>query len=257
MILFFGIPLKVYTTIDGITLTFVTTSITEFSLRARESFYREKVTMYWLRNVIQLGDVVYDIGANVGAYSLYAGRRLQGRSINKSGKVYAFEPAFSNFFPLCRNIEANNLNSTITPFPLALGNDRYETRFFLQSTTTGEALHGLGYPKSEGSEFEAKFQQGISVTPLDLFVENSDIRFPNHLKVDVDGSELDIIKGATSVLKDPRLKSIMIEINTDLSQGAIESNIFENGFELVKQEQWQGKNTFNMLFLRKEHISAT
>ena len=252
VLLLLKIPLKVRTRVDSAVIAFVTTSYTEYVLRARESFRREEVTMYWLRNIVNPTDVVYDIGANVGPYSLYAGHKIKtAKKKEKRAVVYAFEPAFSNFFPLCRNIEANELNDIVVPFPLALGKDRHETDFFLRTTITGDAMHGVTQPSSEGREFEPKFRQGIGVTSLDKFVQNGGVKFPNHIKIDVDGSELDIIHGADQVLRDFRLKSIMIEINANLSQGKIEEIITGHDFVEEMVEEWKGKNTFNKLYVRR------
>ena len=67
----------------------------------------------------------------------------------------------------------------------------------------------------------------------------------------MDGTESDIIAGMESVMRDERLKTIMIEINADISQGGIERAIVECGLEEMMAEQWSGKNTFNRLFVRK------
>ena len=96
-----------------------------------------------------------------------------------------------------------------------------------------------------------EFLQGVCVTSLDEFTCTAGILFPNHIKIDVDGTESDIIAGMESVMRDERLKTIMIEINADISQGEIERAIVECGLEEMMAEQWSGKNTFNRLFVRK------
>ena len=60
-----GIPLTVTSRVDGLQIKFVTTSALEYSLRAQKSYSRERVTLNWLRNTVNFGDVVYDVGANV------------------------------------------------------------------------------------------------------------------------------------------------------------------------------------------------
>ena len=247
VVLALGVSFKVVTKVDGFRITFLVGSYKEYMLRAQESYRREEVTMYWLRTLIGADDVVYDIGANVGAYSLYAAYLVS----RGSGQVYAFEPAFSNFFPLCRNIELNNFDKTVIPYPIAFGQSTYESKFFLRSTVRGDAMHGLSKPRSEGRVFDPEFLQGIYVTSLDEFTSSPEVAFPNHVKIDVDGTEPDIIAGMESVMKDERLKTIMIEINADISQGGIETTITEHGLEEVMTEQWTGKNTFNKLFVRK------
>jgi hypothetical protein len=60
-----GVTLKNTTLVDGERITFVTTSFIEYFLRAEESYTREEVTMYWIRNCVRPDDVVFDIGVNV------------------------------------------------------------------------------------------------------------------------------------------------------------------------------------------------
>jgi FkbM family methyltransferase len=202
--------------------------------------------MFWLRELIDSNDVVYDVGANVGAYSLYAGHVVA----RKSGQVYAFEPAYSNFHSLCLNIIENNLQDTVMPYPIALSDKTKEGKFYLRSVIPGEALHALGKAESEGRSFSHQFRQGTISTSLDEFVLNPDVRFPNHIKIDVDGLEYEIIQGMSAVLRDPRLKAIMIEINSDISDGAIENIISESGLVEIMSEQWHGRNSYNKLFTR-------
>lgn len=244
--LILGQPIRVVTHIDKYKIVFFVRSLLEYHLRAHESYNREKVTMHWLRSVVGIDDVVYDIGANVGAYSLYAGKKIA----QSSGKVYAFEPAYFNFSALCQNIIANNLNDIVTPYPLAFGSDSTPSKFFLSSTIEGSALHGLSEPVSENGSFVPQFQQGIFVTTLDDFVVHNQIDFPNHIKIDVDGSEQQILSGMKSVLTDRRMRSIMIEINSDIGDGEIERTIVTSGLEEVMVEKWPNKNTFNKLFVR-------
>ena len=242
-----GISLKVTTDIDKYRILFWASSYKEYMLRAQESYKREKVTMHWLRTLIGADDIVYDIGANVGAYSLYAGNVVS----RGSGQVYAFEPAFSNFFPLSRNIELNSLNEVVIPYSIAFGASTYVTSMYLRSTVRGDSMHGISQPISEGNVFEPAFKQGAFVTSLDEFTVNSEVEFPNHIKIDVDGSESEIIAGMRTVMSDDRLKTIMIEIDDNLSQGEIERTIGAYGLEEVMVEQWGEKNTFNKLFVRK------
>ena len=68
----------------------------------------------WLDKTLHDGDVFFDVGANVGIYSLYAALR------NPKTKVYAFEPEYSNLHQLKQNILLNSLAETIFPYSLAL-----------------------------------------------------------------------------------------------------------------------------------------
>ena len=105
ILLRYGIPLKNSTKVDGFVIKFRATSFLEYFLRAEESYVREEVTMYWIRNYINPDDVVYDVGANVGAYSLLIGKIVQ----SGNGRVYAIEPESNNYSALNRNIVLNQL----------------------------------------------------------------------------------------------------------------------------------------------------
>ena len=86
----------------------------EYDKRLR-SCAKEPETVDWIEGFIKEGDVVYDIGANVGAYSLLIAKHLNGR-----GRVYAFEPSFSTFAQLCGNVALNNCSQTVSPMYVAL-----------------------------------------------------------------------------------------------------------------------------------------
>ena len=88
------------------------------------------------------------------------------------------------------------------------------------------------------------------MTTLDEFCGQSGVAFPNHIKIDVDGTESDIVSGMQTTINDYKLKSVMIEINRDVSHDDIETTLVNSGFQEVKAEKWVGKNTFNKLFVR-------
>ena len=184
-----GVPIVNKTEVDGYTLNFVTTSFVEYFLRAEESYKREKVTMAWIRKYIQPDDVVYDIGANVGAYSLLIGKIVA----RGSGSVYAFEPGAANFFSLTRNIEANLLSEKVLAFPIAFGDARRISKFYLTDTTPGMARHAIDAPESDRERFRPELVHGAVVERLDNFVNEPWIVFPNHIKIDVDGVETKIV----------------------------------------------------------------
>lgn len=244
-----GWSTQVVTKIDGYELIFVVNSYIEYGLRAQQSYVRENVTMYWLRSIVEPGDAVYDVGANVGAYSLYAGRKVDCHG----GQIYAFEPAFSNFYPLSRNIYINKLTDTVIPFPFSVGCNTRIDKFYLSSIVEGAALHSVTKPESEGEEFSPEFLQGTYVTTIDDLATNTTLRFPNHVKIDVDGSELDVINGMQFSLRDHRLKSVLIEIDKDLYGSRIEEIIVPFGFSEIMSEKWESKNVHNVLFFRNSH----
>lgn len=245
-ILRFGIPLRVTTKVGDVTVQFLATSFTEYMLRAKLSYTREKVTMNWINHWIAPDDVVYDIGANVGAYSLLIGMKVA----SGKGKVLAFEPESANFSSLNRNILLNGLSGTVIPYATAFGDKSRASEFYLSSTVPGSAMHGVDRAESDGIKFEAKHVQGIYVVSVDEFLRDGSVPVPNHVKIDVDGSELSIVSSMPRLLGDPRLKTIMIEIAEDVSKGHIEQTLLNAGFVEQEREKWEGKNVYNVLYAR-------
>ena len=64
----------------------------------------------------------------------------------------------------------------------------------------------------------AKIKQGSISLNLNSFLANSTIEFPTYIKIDVDGLEHKIINGALDILKDERIKSVLIELDTGLKE---------------------------------------
>ena len=97
----------------------------------------------------------------------------------------------------------------------------------------GEALDFRGQP------FEAAFRQGMIGYDIDSFVADFGLEVPTHLKIDVDGIELPIVRGARKMLADPRLQSVSIElIETDTAQvDAVTRILEEAGFTFVHKKQ--------------------
>jgi len=234
----------------GEKILFGVTSSKEYSMRYLQSYSCEKSTMYWIEHSVKRDDVVWDIGANVGAYTLLLGKLIKSK--NGKGRILSFEPESANFYSLNRNIQLNRLSEVITAIPMAFEKEFKMGEFFLSSNEPGSASHGLNRPESDGVKFKASHRQGILSISVDQFTSLKNVLFPNHIKIDVDGLEGEIIEGMNKTLKDERLRSIMIEIAEELSKGVIEKKIVDCGFKIVAQEEWDSKSgtITNMLFER-------
>ena len=174
----------------------------------RSSMTKEPETYKWIETFND-GDVLYDIGANVGVYSIYAAR--------KGLRVFSFEPSAINYFVLMRNIEVNNLDERVTALNIAVNDQSKLDNLYMSHTVVGGAQHTFGRPQSENDFIKDygshnKFKQSIIGYSLDDFVENLEVEFPNHIKIDTDGNEKRIITGAKRIIHDPKLKSISIEL---------------------------------------------
>ena len=241
-----GLPLKVVSTVDEHQIRFIATSFVEYFIRGKQAYTREPMTVNWIRELIEKDDVVYDVGANVGGFSLFMGKRV----VKGSGVVYAFEPEASNFYSLNRNIVLNELDGKVLPYPIAFGDGHQIGRLYLSSTVPGSSFHSIEQRKGTNRKSRIQHIQGAVIFRLDDFVGQSGVKFPNHIKIDVDGSEKMVVQNMTYMLSDVRLKSVMIEIDEALSEGEIEKIFVGAGFKEASRERRVRKNEVNILFVR-------
>ena len=95
------------------------------------------------------GDVLYDVGANVGAFSLVA-----AKAHDQAVRVFAFEPSFVTYAALCRNILENGCDKSVTPMPIALTEDKGNTVFKYRSLISGATQHALGQQTLATKDFK-------------------------------------------------------------------------------------------------------
>ena len=102
--------------------------------RCRTYETKEPETLDWIDGFSK-EDVLFDIGANIGLYSLYAGKR--------GVRVYSFEPEGQNYAGLAHNC-LNNKLSNVTPYCMALAEREHFDLLFVTSTNPGDSQHNLG-----------------------------------------------------------------------------------------------------------------
>ena len=168
-------------------------------------------------------------------------------------RVLAFEPLAANYFLLNRNIEENKLSGAVSAYCLALTDRNLASNLHVKDTGFGSALSSFADPIDyRGETFVAQFEQGMIGLTLDSFIERFDPPFPTHLKIDVDGIEDRIIAGAPATLADPRLKSILIELDSSRPKytNDIIAEIERHGFRLEsrRHSQMVEESTFADLY---------
>lgn len=173
--------------------------------RARTLLTKEPETIRWV-DTFQPGEVLWDIGANVGVYSLYAAL--------KHVTVLAFEPSAGNYYLLNRNIQINRMDDRVSGFCVAFNDVTRLAAFHMQNIDLGGALNSFGDAIDwQGAPFKALFKQSMIGFSVDEFIQRFSPQFPNHIKIDVDGNEDKIIAGARGTLSDKRLKSLHVELD--------------------------------------------
>lgn len=161
-------------------------------------------------SVIKGGDVVIDVGAYIGYFSL-----LAAKIVGDDGFVYLFEPIPQNFQRILKNLEVNQANN-VKAYNLGLS-DREEILSFsvpweipAESSLAGSWVELKSNAKLTKDLIEAK------LVPLDQFCKNIGLHKIDVIKVDVEGSELKVLKGMRHLLTDSSTTWLFLEITEPL-----------------------------------------
>ena len=170
-------------------------------------FFRdEPETLEWIRTM-KSGDVFYDIGAASGVYSLYA-------ALDPDIEVFSFEPNALSFSLLMENIKTNRLGN-IRAYCLALSDSNKQTFLEMANFSAGAGGNTLNEVSSGHSDLQkGYFKQPILTYTIDRLISDFALPRPNHLKIDVDGIEPLVLKGALDTLLG--VDSVLIEIENEV-----------------------------------------
>jgi FkbM family methyltransferase len=172
----------------------------------KNSCSKEPETIMWLESFKGKKIIFWDIGANIGAYSLVAA------SLNY--KVLSFEPAFQNYFKLNQNITANKMDSLVKAFCISFGKKKSLGNFNIYSLSEGSAKGNFNSDNYFSLKLKLLTNKTTPVFTVDEFIKIFNLEVPNLIKIDVDGGELDILEGSINTLKNHKLKSLLVEFDT-------------------------------------------
>ncbi len=146
---------------------------------------------------IKKGMVVFDLGANIGYYTLIA-----ASIVGKSGKVYAVEPYPPNFELLKRNVVLNKYNDIVETEQIAIFNENGTLKLYLGKTNNQHSLIDYSFKWGEHGYIEVK------TVAIDEFLKNKELDF---LRMDVEGSELQIIDRLLDTIGNRKPPKILFE----------------------------------------------
>ena len=179
--------------------------------------YEEPDTLAWI-DAMPEGACLWDIGANIGVYSLYAA--ATGVS------VVAFEPAAANFAALNANVERNGAADRIAAYCVAFAGETKLGRLNMAEKGRGSAAGSffnafeteIHVAEESGGDryLRTLFRQGAVGFGIDEFAERFDPPLPTHVKLDVDNIEADILRGGRRVLSAASVRSMLVEMQGDL-----------------------------------------
>ena len=171
---------------------------------------KEPETLDWIDTWMRDDDTFFDIGVNIGVYTIYAALRHPG------ARVVAFEPEYSNLHLLRDNIVENDLQHRVEVYSVALSNHTGLSHLHIQDFAPGSALHSESKDMLSVTRYHQKviWSEGISSFTLDTFCDQTGLT-PDYIKIDVDGTEPEVLQSAMRTLSSPKLRSLIIELPAD------------------------------------------
>ena len=204
--------------------------------RARTVLTEEPLMISWIKSMTP-NDVVLDIGANVGMYSVLIAEKVK--------TVYACELDTLNVAILKENLYLNGLLSKVQIIPLACGARAEMVDVKFRSMTYGDALQlieGGDETQSFGSHPETTgYVTSVLQVSLDELFDDANLARPNKIKIDVDGNELTVLAGTTKLLNGA--SEIYFEDGMTAACSEFMSYLTNNGFkEVAREEQFAKSN---------------
>lgn len=237
--LYFKIPAVIEMTHNAKLICYPNNSYGSYVVYANFPEYEE---LNFLHQVISDGDVVIDIGANIGSESVLAASK------GKNVRVFAFEPTDSLIPLLKENRAINGFFDRIEIIKKAVSNKNGIIQFVLE--TESEINH------ISTSNFNNKKIKNVESITLDTFIKNTSIKKINFLKIDVEGAELLVLKGAKNLLSEKKIDIILFELNKNLSNF---NSTPEDIFKILKSNQYfiLQFNNSGMLELLSKNFNLT
>ena len=173
------------------------------------------------------GECFWDIGANVGSYTLLAAaRRLV---------VVAFEPVSENYGTLCRNLALNGLLDQVIALPEALGPTQGMVWMHRSDMRSGAASHLV----SDDNRKQTFHKQLVKVTSADFLLQTWKLPPPVAIKLDVDGTEPDVLAGMEGLLGYEGLRTLLVELHQEWD-GKLTAWLAERSWVVEEQYEQRG-----------------
>lgn len=173
--------------------------------RVETMYTKEADTVAWIRSMAA-GDTFFDVGANIGLYTMLA--------VKQGLRVFAFEPESQNFAVLVRNLAMNSFSKVqAVAFPFCISDGERVDTLRLSSLIAGGSCHSFASDLNYKMEAKAwAYEQGTVGFSLDSLVFELGLPQPTHIKIDVDGFEDKVLKGAERVMANTQ--SLLVEMDS-------------------------------------------
>ena len=195
-----------YVTIDGNKLYLDSSDSLRLSVKKE---FEPQTTDLIQKNIFS-GNIVVDIGANIGFFTL-----IMSKGVKKEGKVFSFEPELENYKLLSKNVKENNLQNIILENK-AVGNKNGSTEMYLASKENNIYSQSMHRIFSSKIVSQNSTPITIKIIKLDDFFEKLDlIKKIDLIKIDVEGAEFDVLKGMNKILDSNKDLKIIMEFSLE------------------------------------------
>jgi FkbM family methyltransferase len=189
---------------------------------------------------LQSGNVFYDIGANMGFFSLIA-----AKLVGPTGFVNAFEPVAENATSIRENVHLNGF-SNINTCEVAVGSASGQAELLLTDWDGGSTLASSSVKPSEPVS-----RRSVRVVALDDFIAEKNLRPPNFVKIDVEGLELEVMQGMTKTIGTAK-PVLLYEVDDGDREkfmsrwDALDKYVEDLGYEIVRLEDSYANRVWNV-----------
>ena len=155
-----------------------------------------------LTRLVRPGDVVYDIGANIGLYSRFLVQEF------KASKVYAFEPMSENRPQLMRNLAVGGCTDKVVVLPFAVADEDGTAEFQLDTLSSNSgSLNAVTHGMASQSHVQYNLppvSETVQVFRLDSLIADQNLLLPHVVKIDIEGAEALALRGARKLLRETK-----------------------------------------------------
>ncbi len=205
--------------VGNVTAQFSVSTVAELrNLDPAGDSQREEHLLNLLISTAKKGDTFYDVGANVGLYTV-----LVGKAVGAEGQVVAFEPNADCYQHLENNLKLNAITN-VRAFQKALGERSGEGKLYRGEGNADASLTGPPTKRDLGYEV-------VEVVEGDSFVQAEHLPIPRLVKIDVEGFEYSVIRGLSRTLAHPSCELVCCEVHPNFLPGGITAEVIR---ELVE-----------------------
>ena len=183
----------------------ITHGITELTSHQILSHDLEDAEIRYLKEMLYEGDHVLDIGGNIGLHTVNFGQKIA-----PTGKLVAFEPMSKNYNVLKQNIKKHNLEQNVLAVNAAVSHNSKKAQYIINPSNMGDCR---GHVFDNDVQFEEETVKQVTLD--DFFNDQNSIGIEWKkimlIKIDTQGSEISILKGASNCFKEPFNGTIFME----------------------------------------------